>query len=91
MLTFLHNSSFNSAHTPIIGRGGITLEEIWTPYPEAYLSVAVPRMPNLFLLFGPNGGPGAGSFIAMLEHIVEYVIKCVAKMQREYISSMEVS
>ncbi|KAK6379129.1 hypothetical protein LTS17_006833 [Exophiala oligosperma] len=48
-------------------------------------------MPNLFFLLGPNGGPGAGSFIAMLEHVVEYIIKCISKLQREYISSMEVS
>jgi len=48
-------------------------------------------MPNLFLFLGPNGGPGAGSFIAMLELVVDYVIKCARKMQLEHISSMEVA
>jgi cation diffusion facilitator CzcD-associated flavoprotein CzcO len=48
-------------------------------------------MPNLFLFLGPNGGPGAGSFIAMLELVVEYVAKCARKMQLEHISSMEVA
>jgi len=47
-------------------------------------------MPNLFIFLGPNGGPGAGSFIAMLENVADYVIKCIQKMQREHISSMEV-
>ncbi len=84
-------SSFTSADTPFIGRGGVTLEEVWTPYPEAYMSMCSPRMPNLFFFLGPNGGPGAGSFVAMLETVVDYVIKCVKKLQREYISSMEVS
>ncbi|KAL2421667.1 FAD-binding monooxygenase tazF [Exophiala dermatitidis] len=83
--------SFNSASTPFVGRGGITLEEAWTPYPEAYLSLCSPKMPNLFFFLGPNGGPGAGSFIAMLEYTVEYIIKCVKKLQREYIASMEVT
>ncbi|KAI1613103.1 hypothetical protein EDD36DRAFT_488132 [Exophiala viscosa] len=83
--------SFNSAATPIIGRGGKTLEEVWTPHPEAYLSLCAPKMPNLFFFLGPNGGPGAGSFIAMLENVVDYVIQCVQKLQREYVASMEVS
>lgn len=48
-------------------------------------------MPNLFFYLGPNGGPGAGSFIAMLENVADYVIQCVRKMQREYIGSMEVT
>lgn len=47
-------------------------------------------MPNLYFYLGPNGGPGAGSFIAMLELVVDYVIKCVRKMQVENIASMEV-
>ena len=54
------------------------------------MSLCIPKMPNLFLYLGPNGGPGAGSFIAMLELVVEYIIKCARKMQIEHISSMEV-
>ena len=64
---------------------------MWDPQPEAYLSLCIPNMPNFFLYLGPNGGPGAGSFIAMLECVVEYIIKCVKKLQREHIASMEVS
>lgn len=51
----------------------------------------MPKMPNLYLFLGPNGGPGAGSFIAMLELVVDYIIKCVRKMQLEHIASMEVA
>lgn len=81
----------NEESTPIIGRGGTTLAQQWDPFPQAYMSVSVPKMPNLFLLIGPNGGPAGGSFIGMLEYVVEYVIKCVQKMQREYIGAMEVT
>lgn len=84
-------SSFNAESTPIIGRDGVSLQEMWEPFPAAYLSLCVPKMPNLFLFLGPNGGPGAGSFIAMLEVVVEYTIKCARKMQLEHISSMEVA
>ena len=53
--------------------------------------MCTPKFPNLFHFLGPNGGPAAGSFIAMLELLEDYVIKCVSKMQREHIASMEVS
>lgn len=84
-------SSFDVATTPITGRDGMSLQELWEPFPSAYLSMCVPKMPNLFLFFGPNGGPGAGSFIAMLELVIEYMVKCALKMQLEHISSMEVA
>lgn len=85
------HSSFDVATTPIIGRDGTSLQDLWEPYPSAYLSLCVPKMPNFFLFLGPNGGPGAGSFIAMLELVVDYVIKCTRKMQLEHITSMEVA
>lgn len=84
------NSSFNASSTPIIGRDGTSLQDLWDPTPEAYLSVCVPKIPNFFIYLGPNGGPASGSFIAMLEVVVEYIIKCVRKLQLEHISSMEV-
>lgn len=86
----LRYSSFGSTATPYIGRGGITLDEVWTPFPETYMSICSPKMPNLFFYLGPNGGPGAGSFIAMLETVVGYIIQCIKKLQREHIASMEV-
>src|SRR5204863_4321858 len=39
----------------IAGRNGTTLEQAWTPRPEAYLSISIPDFPNFFMLNGPNG------------------------------------
>jgi hypothetical protein len=74
---------------PITGRNGITVGQMWDERPSAYMSMCVPNIPNMFIYLGPNGGPGAGSFIAMLECVAEYVIKCVQKLQLEYIGSMD--
>ncbi|KAK5203314.1 hypothetical protein LTR41_010957 [Exophiala xenobiotica] len=63
---------------------------MWEPFLEAYMSMCTPNMPDFFVYLGPNGAPGSGSFIAMLEWRVEYVAKCVRKLQREHIASMEV-
>lgn len=82
-------SSWSTSETPITGRDGVTLESIWDPCPEAYMGVTVPYMPNFFMYLGPAGAPGSGSFVTMLEFVVEYIIKCVKKLQREYFHSLE--
>ena len=74
----------------IRGQGGVTLDELWNPTPEAYMSMCAPKVPNLFMYLGPNGGPGAGSTIHMLEWLCNYMIQCVRKIQKEHIKSMVV-
>ncbi|OQV09822.1 hypothetical protein CLAIMM_13905 [Cladophialophora immunda] len=76
---------------PIVGLDGVTLADMWNPDPRAYLSICVPKMPNFFLYFGPNGGAGSGSAIFFLESVTLYLVKLVQKIQREYIKSMVVT
>lgn len=45
-------------------------------------------MPNFFSFLGPNGAPGTGGTLHLIEVACEYQIKCIQKMQREYIKSM---
>jgi cation diffusion facilitator CzcD-associated flavoprotein CzcO len=52
----------------ITGQGDRTLAQVWDRVPCAYLGLSVPDFPNLFLLYGPNTGGGAGSVI--------YIIGC---------------
>ncbi|KAJ7728265.1 FAD/NAD-P-binding domain-containing protein [Mycena maculata] len=80
-----------SFHYPfdVVGRGGVTLNERWTPYAEAYLSLAVDGFPNMFLIYGPGSGLNTGSIHVMLENQVGYVVKAVQKIQRERLKTME--
>jgi hypothetical protein len=64
---------------------------MWNPDPVAYLSIFPPKMPNMFVYFGPNGGPLTGSTMHMLEWSCEYMIKTIQKAQREYIKSITAS
>jgi cation diffusion facilitator CzcD-associated flavoprotein CzcO len=73
---------------PTYGLDGITLAEVYDPTPEAYLSICPARMPNYFIYLGPNGGPGTGSTIIMLEQVADYICKAVSKLQREGLKSM---
>lgn len=60
------------------GQGGRNLHERWAGDARAYLGIAVPDFPNLFLLYGPNTNIAVnGSIIFILECAVNYVIDCL--------------
>jgi len=65
----------------IVGRGGITVEEAWTPRPVAYLSVSIPEFPNFFMLNGPNGPVGNFSLIEVAELQLRYILQLVERLQ----------
>jgi cation diffusion facilitator CzcD-associated flavoprotein CzcO len=65
----------------IVGRGGTTLDEAWTPRPEAYYSISVPDFPNFFMLNGPNGPVGNFSLIEVAEIQFRYVTQLVERIQ----------
>lgn len=73
---------------PIVGRGGRELNDVWEPYPQSYLGMCPPEMPNMARFIGPNGASGTGGLIHLLECACEYMIRMVQKLQREYLKSM---
>jgi cation diffusion facilitator CzcD-associated flavoprotein CzcO len=58
---------------------------------SGYLGIAVPRLPNLFFLLGPNSGLGHNSIIFMIEAQIGYIMKCLAEMDRRQAGMIEVS
>ncbi|KAI1342172.1 flavin-binding monooxygenase [Xylariaceae sp. FL0016] len=84
-------TGFNASKAPpflVQGKGGLTLEDRFSPHPEAYLSVAVDSFPNFFIMLGPNSAIGSGSLTMILETEGDYVVKCIRKLQKEDYSSM---
>jgi cation diffusion facilitator CzcD-associated flavoprotein CzcO len=75
---------------PVVGREGQTVQSRFEPYPETYLSMTIDGYPNLFMMLGPNSAIGSGSLTMMMEMEGDYIIKCIRKMQKEDIKSMEV-
>ncbi|MFF3441474.1 flavin-containing monooxygenase [Streptosporangium sp. NPDC002721] len=64
----------------VTGREGRHLAEEWKDGAEAYLGIAVPRFPNLFMLYGPNTNLGHNSIVFMLECQVRYIMGCLAHL-----------
>ena len=87
-------TGFNAAGAPpfpITGRDGIKLKDRFDPYPEAYLSVATDGFPNFFSMLGPNSGVASGSLTKIIEATGDYILRCIRKLQKEDIGSMEIS
>ena len=86
-------TGFDTSFTPrfpIIGTNGVSLADEWRDHPNAYMSLAIPKFPNFFIIGGPNSATGGGSLLAIFEAILEYTVECTKKMAREKIKAMEV-
>ncbi|WP_370261215.1 NAD(P)-binding domain-containing protein [Limnobacter sp.] len=60
---------------PIIGVGGRVLAQEWARGAQAYKSINVSGYPNLFIMFGPNSGPGHNSALVYMEQQIAYAVK----------------
>jgi cation diffusion facilitator CzcD-associated flavoprotein CzcO len=65
----------------IVGRNGTTLEQAWTPRPEAYLSISMPDFPNFFMVNGPNGPVGNFSLIEVAEIQIRYIMQLIDRIR----------
>jgi cation diffusion facilitator CzcD-associated flavoprotein CzcO len=65
----------------IVGRDGTTLEQAWTPRPEAYLSISIPDFPNFFMVNGPNGPVGNFSLIEVAELQFRYIMQLIERIR----------
>jgi cation diffusion facilitator CzcD-associated flavoprotein CzcO len=72
------------------GRGGRTLEELWTGGMEAYAGTTIAGLPNFFMLLGPNTGLGHNSVIFMIESQIAYVLDALDTLERRGRDTLEV-
>jgi cation diffusion facilitator CzcD-associated flavoprotein CzcO len=61
----------------VIGRDGVKLDAQWSPRPRAYLMVAAPGLPNLFMLNGPNSPVGNFPLIEVAEQQMNYILQLI--------------
>jgi cation diffusion facilitator CzcD-associated flavoprotein CzcO len=65
----------------VIGDRGIVLDDVWSDGPFAYMTLAVPDFPNLYMLNGPNGPVGNFSLIEVAELQMTYVLQMIERTQ----------
>lgn len=74
----------------ITGRGGRDLNEVWADGARAFLGLAVPGFPNLFMLYGPNTNLGHNSILFMVEQQVGYALRLIEEKVLLGLRSVEV-
>ncbi len=74
----------------ITGADGRTLAAEWAGVPRAYLGLAVPGFPNMFLIYGPNTNGGTGSVIFTIESGIRHVIAALQEMDRQRAGRIEI-
>ena len=60
---------------PVTGIGGRTLADEWVNGAQAYKSINASGYPNLFLMTGPNSGPGHNSLLVYVEGQIDYAVR----------------
>ena len=68
------------------GEGGVSLETVWEDGPLNYRSVAIPQMPNFFLINGPYSPGGSASIVSIAEIDTAYIMQCIDKIVREKVA-----
>ena len=61
------------------GEDGIELDEVWRHTAMNYRSVAIPHMPNFFMINGPYSPGGSASVVGIAEAQVGFVMQLVAE------------
>ncbi len=74
----------------VFGREGVELERMWEEGARAYLGMAVPGFPNMFLMYGPNTNLGIGSIVYMIECQARYIRQAVRYLSDHPDSRLEV-
>ena len=76
----------------IAGKGGKTIRDAWgDDDPRAYLGIAAPGFPNLFMLYGPGTNLAhGGSAIYHTECQVRYIMQCLRELLETGAKAMEV-
>jgi 4-hydroxyacetophenone monooxygenase len=73
------------------GRGGVDLHRQWDGDARAYLGIAVPNFPNLFVMYGPNTNIVVnGSIIFFSECETRYILGCIELLLKTGSADMEV-
>ena len=74
----------------VTGSGGGSLADAWQGGMQAWMGMAVPGFPNLFLLGGPNTGLGHNSIVFMLEAQIEHVLRTLRRMRQNGTETVEI-
>lgn len=69
-------------------KDGITLSSLWGEKAKAYRSIALPGIPNFFMLQGPKSPVGNFSLISIAQTQTDYIMGCIRLWQQGEFDAM---
>lgn len=75
---------------PVAGLGGRALATEWAGGAQAYKSINVHGYPNLFVMTGPNSGPGHNSLLVYIEGQLDYAVRGITTILNEDLRYLDV-
>jgi cation diffusion facilitator CzcD-associated flavoprotein CzcO len=74
----------------VSGIGGRSLASEWAGGAQAYKSINVHGYPNLFVMTGPNSGPGHNSLLVYIEGQLDYAVRGITTILEEDLRYLDV-
>ena len=81
---------FSKSPFPVTGRGGRSLDDMWSEGATAYKGMTVSGVPNWFILMGPNTGPGHTSVLVYTEAQMGYILQALKMMIGDDVKTLAV-
>ena len=75
---------------PVTGLDGRVLADEWSGGAQAYKSIQAHGYPNLFLMTGPNSGPGHNSLLVYSEGQIDYAVNAIGTILRDDLRYLDV-
>jgi cation diffusion facilitator CzcD-associated flavoprotein CzcO len=75
---------------PVTGLGGRSLSDEWSAGAQAYKSINAHGYPNLFIMTGPNSGPGHNSLLVYVEGQIDYAVAGITTILRNDLRYLDV-
>ena len=74
----------------VTGAGGASLRETWRDGARAYLGMAVPGYPSMFIMYGPNTNTSGGSILVYLEAQAAYLRQALKHVEAQGAAALDV-
>ena len=73
----------------ITGKGGRSLQDVWSDKVDSHRTMMVPGFPNFFLMLGPNSATGHTSALIMIESAAKYVVDCLRLINSNELTQLD--
>lgn len=73
----------------VVGRDGVTADDVWRDGPRAHRTVALPGFPNFFMMLGPHSPVGNLALTTVAESQSDHILRWIQRWRRGEFDTVE--